>query len=422
MHNQKIIMRLLISSILAAMLGGCSGNIPPPSQTDTKLPSSTASLETESSDLDKNGAAVLYIGNPDHLQEVSVQDAATAEELIVAIAKETGWNLSLAQTPAAGELQDTLKIALTADSAIYNAPPEQQKDSYHVFDSEDYVLTVLNSVSETLCRNLNLGGVYFTSPDGGVLTLKNGDYSFCFSNIYCWDYYFAKECNEPLSEDEIGDVFVNPNQGPILEGPNTLKIVFKRQNVQPMAGTLTIYNEDGSVWETISMNDSSRMRTVEVSEYERNYYNLKEGEGTSFHFFPAKKFEAGKEYSVSVSEGAFTAEGGLKTMEIIKDTWFFHCIDMGLTVTPELGHEPVIKIGEPITYHFKFSDDVKRVYVQVPDGDIDYSYSVEELTSDGDIVFTPNKLGKTSWEISVELKDGSIIGFTETSTVVEEGL
>ncbi|RHB39272.1 hypothetical protein DW886_23775 [Enterocloster aldenensis] len=127
----------------------------------------------------KNGAAVLYIGEPGHLREVSVQDVATAEELIDAIAKETGWNLTLARTPAAGELQDTLIIVLAADSAIYNAPLKQQKDSCHVFDSKDYVLTVLNSVSETLCRNLDLDGVYFTSPDGGVLNLTNGGYSFC---------------------------------------------------------------------------------------------------------------------------------------------------------------------------------------------------------------------------------------------------
>ena len=275
MRNQKMIMGLLISSILAAMLAGCNGNAPSLNKAETKPPGSTASLETERAALDKNEAAVLYIGEPDHLREVSVQDAATAEELIAAIAKETGWNLTLAQTPAAGELQDTLKIALAADSAIYNAPPEQQKDSYHVFDSEDYVLTVLNSVSETLCRNLDLDGVYFTSPDGGVLTLTNGGYSFCYSNIYCWDYAFARDCNEPLPQDELGPVFLGPNGVPIVEGPNTMEIVFKRSNVQQMPGTLTIYNEDGSVYETIATDDTTKMRSEPVPDYQRNYYNLK---------------------------------------------------------------------------------------------------------------------------------------------------
>lgn len=67
----------------------------------------------------------------------------------------------------------------------------------------------------------------------------------------------------------------------------------------------------------------------------------------------------------------------------------------------------------------QFSDDVKRVYVQVPEGDADYSYSPKELTSDGDIVFTPNKLGEINWTVSVELKDGNIISFSETPTVTE---
>ena len=419
MRNQKMIMGLLISSILAAMLAGCNGNAPSLNKAETKPPGSTASLETERAALDINEAAVLYIGEPDHLREVSVQDAATAEELIAAIAKETGWNLTLAQTPAAGELQDTLKIALAADSAIYNAPPEQQKDSYHVFDSEDYVLTVLNSVSETLCRNLDLDGVYFTSPDGGVLTLTNGGYSFCYSNIYCWDYAFARDCNEPLPQDELGPVFLGPNGVPIVEGPNTMEIVFKRSNVQQMPGTLTIYNEDGSVYETIATDDTTKMRSEPVPDYQRNYYNLKAEEGTFFHIFPAKDFEAEKKYSVDISAGAFAADGGLKLGEITKEQWTFYCIDMKLTVTPKLGNEPVIKVGEPVTYHFKFSDDVKRIYVQGPEGDADYSCSAKELTSDGDIVFIPGKTGKTNWVINVELKDGNIIGLSESPTVIE---
>ncbi|MFR1477530.1 MAG: hypothetical protein ACLSB9_18570 [Hydrogeniiclostridium mannosilyticum] len=136
------------------------------------------------------------------------------------------------------------------------------------------------------------------------------------------------------------------------------------------------------------------MRSEPAPDYQRNYYNLKAEEGTFFHIFPAKDFEAGKKYSVDISAAAFAADGGLKLGEITKDQWTFYCIDMKLTVTPKLGNEPVIKVGEPVTYHFKFSDDVKRIYVQEPEGDADYSCSAKELTSDGDIVFTPGKTGK----------------------------
>lgn len=418
MRHKTRIQGLLIYSMLTVTLAGCSGNTSSSNPTDVNPPSTTAS-DAGSLAPDKNGTAALYIGAPGHVKEVSVPDASTAEQLIAALAKETGWNLTLAQPPAAGELQDTLKIAFAEGSAIYSAPPNPQKDSYHVFAGEDYILTVLDSVSETLCKNLDLTGVYFTSPDGGVLTLENGGYHFCYSNLYCWDYVFAQECNEPLPENEIGDVFTNPNQGPILEGPANLEIVFKRANVKPMAGTITIYDGDGSVLETMATNDSAKVRLEDVSDYDRNYYNLKEGEGTSIHIFPTKDFEAGKKYSVSVSEGAFTAANGLKSKKIERHQWSFYCIDMKITVTPKLGHEPVIKVGKPVTYHFQFSDDVKRVYVQKPKGDADYSYSPKELTSDGDIVFTPNKLGEINWIVRVELKDGNIISFSETPTVTE---
>ena len=43
----------------------------------------------------------------------------------------------------------------------------------------------------------------------------------------------------------------------------------------------------------------------------------------------------------------------------------------------------------------------------------------KELTSDGDIVFIPGKTGKTNWVINVELKDGNIIGLSESPTVIE---
>lgn len=420
MCNKKAILGLLFSAALMAALTGCgkaplSSNPADVKQTDTAAVTS----EAESPAPETAKEAVLYIGAPDQPKTVSIPNAGTAEELIGALSKETGWNLSLSLPPAAGELQDTLIIALSADSAIYNTPPEQQKDSYHVFDSEEYVLTVLNSVSETLCRNLDLNGVYFTSPDGGLLSLENGGYSFCYSNLYCWDYAFAKNCNQPLPEDEIGDIFISPSQLPIIEGTCTLTVMFKRPNMQPGDGSLTIYNEDGSVLETISVNDTEKVQSGDITDYERNYYCLKKGEGTSFHFYPENDFKAGNTYSIGVSEGAFLAEGGLKTQEIAPESWSFPCLDMKLTVTPKLGHWPVIKAGESVTYHFQFPDSVVRVYVEEPDTPANYSCSARELTSDGDITFTPNKPGEVSWEVKVELDDGNIVSFMETVTVTE---
>lgn len=422
MRNQTTIKGLLISFVLVLALSGCSKNPSSSGRTDaqTSGSSSAASLETGSSAPEEKATTTLYIGDPDHLKEISIQNAATAKELIAALAKETGWNLNLANAPTAGALQNTLTVALAAKSAIYTAPPEPQKDSYHVFDSEDYVLTVLNSVSETLCRNLGLDGVYFTAPDGGVLSLTNGDYSFCFSNIYPWDYSLAKYCNKPLPQDRLGAFYASPEgSSSTVAGSVTLALVFQRSNIQVMPGTLTIYNDDGSILETIATDDSTKVQSEPVSDRDRNYYNLKEGEGSYFRIFPTKDFDAGKKYSVDVTAGAFAAEGGLKSEELTRNQWSFECMNMKATVTPRLGNKPVIKVGEPVTYHFEFSDDVKRISIKEPAEDAGYSCSVKELTSDGDIVITPNKPGEISWQIDVELKDGNIINMTENPTVVE---
>ena len=120
---------------------------------------------------------------------------------------------------------------------------------------------MLNSVSETLCRNLDLDGVYFTSPDGGVLTLDKRRLQLLLFQYLLLGLCFARDCNEPLPQDELGPVFLGPNGVPIVEGPNTMEIVFKRSNVQQMPGTLTIYNEDGSVYETIATDDTTKMRS-----------------------------------------------------------------------------------------------------------------------------------------------------------------
>lgn len=416
---KKIITGLLLFSVCALLLAGCAGQGASSAEAKgKKADSSATSTEKQSSAGDKKGDATLYIGEQDHLKKVSVQNASTAEELIAALAKETGWNLTLAKPVTDGADSDTKTVAFATASAIYSAPPDPQKESYHVYDSEEYVLTVLNSVSETLCKNLDLKGVYFTAPDGGVLTLENGGYNFSYSNIYEWDSSFAKAANQPLPDDSIGVLWVAPDsQTEAIGGSMNLNIVFKRPNVQLGTGNVTLYNGDGSVREVISIRDPKKVKIGEVTDHDRNYYNLKKGEGSLFRISPTEDFKPGATYSVSVDAGAFTAAGGLKNNAIPKDQWHIRCADLKVTTTPKLGHEPVGKVGEPITYHFQFADDISRIYAEEPEHSGDYSCSVKELTSDGDMVFTPKKPGQMSWTINVVFKNGETTGMTENLTV-----
>lgn len=146
----------------------------------------------------------LAIGRPDALKQVSVTlDAdtdVTPEVLLEALAKETGWNLSVA-VPVTLDADGNAVVALAEDGSIYGNPPDNQKDDYHVYDVDDWIYTVLNSIDATFKTN-GVAGVRFTAPDGGDLCLTNGDIHFALKNDFVWDYDAAYALNheEPSTD------------------------------------------------------------------------------------------------------------------------------------------------------------------------------------------------------------------------------
>lgn len=128
-------------------------------ETTSKVPDQSSSEKTES--------MTLYIGLTDHLKEVPCTCEATPDALIAALAKETGWDLTLAKPVTQYESIAGPTVAFAGDSAIYTAPPENQKDDYHVSNAEDFIYTVLSSTAETLKQNLNAEYVAFSAPDDG---------------------------------------------------------------------------------------------------------------------------------------------------------------------------------------------------------------------------------------------------------------
>ena len=72
----------------------------------------------------------------------------TLDNVIAALAAETGWNLDLAK-PVSVDEDGIATVAFAADSGVYGQPPEEQKDVYHVYDVEDWIYTVFNSVAES---------------------------------------------------------------------------------------------------------------------------------------------------------------------------------------------------------------------------------------------------------------------------------
>lgn len=146
----------------------------------------------------------LAIGRPDAMKQVSVAlDAdteVTPDVLLEALAKETGWNLSVA-APVTMDADGNAVVALAEDGSIYGKPPANQKDDYHVYDVDDWIYTVLNSIDATFKAN-GIAGVRFTAPDGGDISLTNGDVHFALKNDFVWDYDAAYALNHDEASTE----------------------------------------------------------------------------------------------------------------------------------------------------------------------------------------------------------------------------
>ena len=146
----------------------------------------------------------LAIGRPDAMKQVSVSlDAdtdVTPDVLLEVLAKETGWNLSVA-APVTMDADGNAVVALAEDGSIYGKPPANQKDDYHVYDVDDWIYTVLNSIDATFKAN-GIAGVRFTAPDGGDISLTNGDVYFALKNDFVWDYDAAYALNHDEASTE----------------------------------------------------------------------------------------------------------------------------------------------------------------------------------------------------------------------------
>ena len=146
----------------------------------------------------------LAIGRPDAMKQVSISlDAdtdVTPDVLLEALAKETGWNLSVA-APVTMDADGNAVVALAEDGSIYGKPPANQKDDYHVYDVDDWIYTVLNSIDATFKAN-GIAGVRFTAPDGGDISLTNGDVHFALKNDFVWDYDAAYALNHDEASTE----------------------------------------------------------------------------------------------------------------------------------------------------------------------------------------------------------------------------
>lgn len=403
--KKQIGMVLSVLLTLSLLLTACGKPVGQSAGSPTPLEPKDSSQQTE--------GKKLLIGLSDNLKEVPYDGEATPDALIAALAEETGWNLTLAKTVSDGPYKNSLSVAFAEGSAIYTAPPENQKDDYHVFDAEDLIYTVLNSTTQTLLENLPVDSVCFTAPDGGNLDFENGGCTFYLTTLYPWNESAVRDTNQPLPEDSFGLAIFDPINE-TCAGFENINLFFNREGVQAGTGTVTMYDGDGKIFFQGDMANADQMDITNPSETDLAYANWKSG--TKIVIWLGQSMKAGEHYTVQFDAGAFAC-GELKSKEIGEGEWEFSCLDYGFGASNFPGKTKV-KLGESVTQEIFLGTSVERAVITIDNADMG-TVSPGELTEDGVITFTPDKVGACEYTVKFYLKDGSIKEIGMISDVVE---
>ena len=181
----KKIFSLLLAALIFGTLAACVQAAGVPSQTPepvgTPAPVETAPMQSDPTAADQS--AVLYIGTKaGGFREYPLehQGVLTPEELIQGIGDLTGWDLTLAEPVTDGK--GGMSVCLAGSSALFQGPPEPQKDEFHVYSAEELAETILDSIQKTLQN------YYVIDP---------GDPD-------CLDIWYYLEGEKPLELPELG--------------------------------------------------------------------------------------------------------------------------------------------------------------------------------------------------------------------------
>ena len=166
----KQIAALLLAAVLAASMAACTGrnslatssalsegaasaatsSEPAPQASGTPSESLLSSApQTDRAGLERT----LYIGAGASMKEYpwTFESDPSPDDLIAAIAEMTGWNLTLAEPVSSG--RGGMTVVFGRESSVFTGPPDPQKDEFHVFDTQDLVFHILDSIQKTLQMN-----------------------------------------------------------------------------------------------------------------------------------------------------------------------------------------------------------------------------------------------------------------------------
>ena len=171
---------LLTAGVLALglVLSGCSSN-------GTESQGSSSSQTEQGSQETEARVPTLYIGTYDSEGNGSFQEfpfvssgEVTPENLISAMAELTGWNLTLSEDDPVTSGKGGMTVSFAPESAIFTGPPEEQKDEFHVYSSDQLCYEIFDSVKKTLQENFSPENpealdVYYCTDGSTEIELEN---------------------------------------------------------------------------------------------------------------------------------------------------------------------------------------------------------------------------------------------------------
>ena len=165
---------ILFALTLCVALAGCNQPAPPQSGEPVQTPSGSVSTPpveeptepappadepTTPTPAEGEQTATLYIGTKAGgfaEYPMTYEGELTPEKLIQGIADLTGWDLTLAEPVISGK--GGMSVCLSSESALFNGPPDPQKDEFHVYDAGQLAEMILDSIQKTLQEGFTLEG------------------------------------------------------------------------------------------------------------------------------------------------------------------------------------------------------------------------------------------------------------------------
>ncbi len=185
MKKLSLLLCVLLCGTLAACQAAAPAGTDAPSSpaTETAAPVQPTPTAEPSQPAIADRPAVLYIGTKaGGFREYPLEHEGelTPEALIRGIGDLTGWDLTLAQPVTDGK--GGMSVCLADSSALFQGPPEPQKDEFHMYSAEQLAETILDSIQKTLQN-------YYVIAPGDP------------DNLDIWYY---REGEKPLELPELG--------------------------------------------------------------------------------------------------------------------------------------------------------------------------------------------------------------------------